>query len=100
VTKLKGIYIFITYIKINYSRILETFQTCCKHLNRNMAKIKKQFFCNNCGASSPKWIGKCPSCNEWNTYVEEILTKEDKKEDRRIWRSRNGHNTSHKYTRR
>ncbi len=51
-----------------------------------MAKIKKQFSCTNCGASSPKWVGKCTSCNEWNTYVEEILTKEDKKEDRRIWR--------------
>ena len=38
-----------------------------------MAKIKKAFYCQNCGAQSPKWIGKCPSCNEWNTYVEEIV---------------------------
>jgi len=51
-----------------------------------MAKVKKQFFCNNCGASSPKWVGKCSSCNEWNTYVEEILVKENKKEERRTWR--------------
>ena len=38
-----------------------------------MAKIKSAFYCQNCGASSPKWIGKCPSCNEWNTYVEEVI---------------------------
>ncbi len=38
-------------------------------------KTKTTFFCQNCGAQSPKWIGKCPSCTEWNTYVEEILEK-------------------------
>ncbi|MBX9851960.1 MAG: DNA repair protein RadA [Cytophagaceae bacterium] len=43
-----------------------------------MAKIKSSFFCQNCGAQSPKWLGKCPACGEWNTYVEEILQKEDK----------------------
>ena len=38
-----------------------------------MAKktIKTTYFCRNCGAESPKWIGKCPSCGEWNTYIEE-----------------------------
>jgi DNA repair protein RadA/Sms len=41
-----------------------------------MSKLKKTFFCQNCGAQSPKWIGRCPSCNEWNTYVEEIVQKE------------------------
>ncbi|MBD99457.1 MAG: DNA repair protein RadA, partial [Verrucomicrobia bacterium] len=41
-----------------------------------MGKIKKAFFCQNCGAQSPKWVGKCNSCNEWNTYVEEIIEKE------------------------
>ena len=40
-----------------------------------MAKIKKAFFCQNCGAQSPKWEGKCSSCGEWNTYVEEIIEK-------------------------
>lgn len=39
-----------------------------------MAKSKSVFYCQNCGASSPKWIGKCPSCGEWNTYVEEVVT--------------------------
>lgn len=38
-----------------------------------MAKTRTVFFCQNCGAQSPKWIGKCPSCGEWNTYVEEIV---------------------------
>jgi DNA repair protein RadA/Sms len=42
-----------------------------------MAKIKTTFFCQNCGAQSPKWIGKCPSCGEWNTYVEEVIQKEE-----------------------
>lgn len=40
-----------------------------------MAKLKKAFFCQNCGAQSPKWEGRCPSCGEWNTFVEEILEK-------------------------
>lgn len=44
-----------------------------------MAKITTSFFCQNCGAKSSKWIGKCPSCNEWNTYVEEIIQKDSRK---------------------
>jgi DNA repair protein RadA/Sms len=40
-----------------------------------MAKTRTTFFCQNCGAQSPKWIGRCPSCSEWNTYVEEIVQK-------------------------
>ncbi len=42
-----------------------------------MAKTKTSFFCQNCGTQSAKWIGKCPSCNEWNTYVEEVVSKGD-----------------------
>ena len=41
-----------------------------------MAKTKTVYVCNNCGNDSPKWLGKCPVCGEWNTYVEEIVTKE------------------------
>ncbi|HAJ99317.1 MAG TPA: DNA repair protein RadA [Bacteroidales bacterium] len=37
------------------------------------SKVKSVFFCSNCGASSPKWIGRCPSCGEWNTYHEEVV---------------------------
>lgn len=40
-----------------------------------MAKTKTVYFCQNCGAQSPKWVGRCPSCGEWNTYAEEIVTK-------------------------
>ncbi len=42
-----------------------------------MAKIKSTYFCQNCGAQSGKWIGRCPSCNEWNTYVEEVVSRND-----------------------
>ena len=42
-----------------------------------MSKTKTSFFCQNCGAQSAKWIGKCPACGEWNTYVEEVIQKEE-----------------------
>jgi DNA repair protein RadA/Sms len=38
-------------------------------------KDKTTFVCENCGAESPKWIGKCPSCGEWNTYKEHLVRK-------------------------
>ena len=38
-------------------------------------KIQSAFFCQSCGTQSPKWLGKCPKCSEWNTFVEEIITK-------------------------
>lgn len=41
-----------------------------------MAKTKTVYVCQNCGVDSPKWIGKCPSCGSWNSYVEEIVGKE------------------------
>lgn len=41
-----------------------------------MAKEKTVFACSNCGQESPKWVGKCPSCGAWNTFVEEIVRKE------------------------
>mgnify|MGYP003307295941 CR=1 FL=1 len=40
-----------------------------------MAKVKKAWFCNSCGNESPKWMGQCPACGEWNTMVEEIVSK-------------------------
>lgn len=43
-----------------------------------MTKIKTVFFCQNCGYQSPKWVGKCPSCESWNTLVEEVV-RADKK---------------------
>jgi|TARA_B110000263_G_scaffold146732_1_gene127276 DNA repair protein RadA/Sms len=41
-------------------------------------KVQSAFFCQNCGTQSPKWLGKCPSCQEWNTYVEEVINREEK----------------------
>lgn len=40
-----------------------------------MAKSKTLYFCQSCGYESPKWQGKCPSCQEWNTFVEELVVK-------------------------
>ncbi len=48
-----------------------------------MAKAKTIFFCSNCGASAPKWLGKCPHCNEWNTFQEEVIQKETVAEEKR-----------------
>ncbi len=42
-----------------------------------MAKVKSAFICSECGYESPKWYGKCPSCGEWNTMNEEIVSKSD-----------------------
>jgi DNA repair protein RadA/Sms len=42
-----------------------------------LAKTKTLYFCQNCGYESTKWLGKCPSCNSWNTFVEEIVQKGD-----------------------
>jgi DNA repair protein RadA/Sms len=44
-----------------------------------MAKTKTSFFCQNCGAQYAKWLGQCNSCNEWNTIVEEVIQKEEKR---------------------
>jgi DNA repair protein RadA/Sms len=38
-----------------------------------MAKTRTAFFCQECGAQSPKWVGRCPACGAWNTYVEEVI---------------------------
>ena len=40
-------------------------------------KIRSAFFCQNCGHQSPKWLGKCPQCDEWNTFAEEIISKDN-----------------------
>lgn len=39
-----------------------------------MSKQKSAFFCQSCGLEAPKWLGKCPSCSSWNTFVEEIVS--------------------------
>jgi len=46
-----------------------------------MSKVKSAFFCQDCGQKSIKWVGQCPSCGKWNTFVEEIIAKENGKDD-------------------
>ncbi len=54
-----------------------------------MSKTKTAFFCSNCGQESAKWLGKCPSCDQWNTFVEEVIVKAtDKKQNE--WRDFSG----------
>jgi len=56
-----------------------------------VAKVKKVFICSNCGVSSPKWMGRCPSCEEWNTYVEEVISRTPPAEERQTaWRDDKG----------
>ena len=53
-----------------------------------MAKVRKIFICSECGASSPKWIGNCPACGQWNTYLEEVLANETAQESKSSsWRN-------------
>lgn len=40
-----------------------------------MAKAKTKFFCRECGQESARWLGRCPGCGEWNTFIEEKLDK-------------------------
>src|SRR3984957_2271101 len=46
-----------------------------------MSKLRPHFFCSNCGYESEKWLGKCPSCEQWNTFIEEVIIKDSKLED-------------------
>ena len=46
---------------------------------KNMPKKKTFFICQNCGYESRGWLGKCPGCNEWNTFTEEMQQTADKK---------------------
>ena len=55
-----------------------------------MSKIKTAYFCQNCGYESAKWFGKCPSCQQWNTFVEELIQKDVKKSSSNDWQSYNG----------
>ena len=44
-----------------------------------MAKFRTRYVCQNCGVESPKWMGRCPSCEAWNTYIEEVIEPEHEK---------------------
>ena len=53
-----------------------------------MAKVKTAFFCRSCGNESPKWMGQCPACREWNTLTEEkvVQSKNDRLNGQPDWR--------------
>ena len=53
-----------------------------------MSKVKTAFFCSNCGYESAKWLGKCPSCNMWNTFIEEVIERNQK--EKNFWKDSNG----------
>jgi DNA repair protein RadA/Sms len=61
-----------------------------------MAKIKTAFFCQSCGYESMKWLGKCPSCQQWNSFVEELVQKEQNKNSGADWSSYNAKSNSKK----
>ncbi len=44
-----------------------------------MSKVKKAYFCQQCGYESVKWLGQCPSCGQWNSFVEELVQKDNAK---------------------
>ncbi|MEY2647083.1 MAG: hypothetical protein RL158_1059, partial [Bacteroidota bacterium] len=56
------------------------FYTFCRQYLYPMSKAKSAFFCNNCGYESTKWVGKCPACNEWNSFTEELIDAGKEKE--------------------
>jgi DNA repair protein RadA/Sms len=55
-----------------------------------MAKSKTVYTCRNCGNSSAKWMGRCPACGEWNTYIEEVITRDEGKRAGYEWKSGKG----------
>jgi DNA repair protein RadA/Sms len=62
-----------------------------------VSKTKTTFFCQSCGAQAAKWAGKCNSCGEWNTLVEEIVQKENKNDRLRLFTSnKNPNNQANK----
>ncbi|MBS1754994.1 MAG: DNA repair protein RadA [Ferruginibacter sp.] len=55
-----------------------------------MSKTKSAFFCQSCGYESAKWLGKCPGCNTWNSFVEEVIVKGSDKKLKDDWRDFSG----------
>ncbi len=49
-----------------------------------MAKLKRAYFCSSCGYETPKWLGKCPACGEWNTITEHVVAKESSSASSRL----------------
>jgi len=54
-----------------------------------MSKVKSSFFCQHCGHESVKWVGQCPSCGQWNTFVEEKVQKTNERSANDEWKNYN-----------
>lgn len=54
-----------------------------------MSKVKTAFFCSGCGYESAKWLGKCPACNQWNTFIEEVIEKNPR--EKNLWKDFSSH---------
>jgi DNA repair protein RadA/Sms len=61
-----------------------------------VSKTKTSYFCQNCGAQAAKWVGKCHSCGEWNTLVEEIVHKETKNDRLQLFSGNKNNQQSNK----
>ena len=59
-----------------------------------MSKVKTAFFCSSCGYESPKWLGKCPACNLWNTFIEEVIERNQK--EKNFWKEISGERSTTK----
>ncbi|HVX27805.1 MAG TPA: DNA repair protein RadA [Parafilimonas sp.] len=59
-----------------------------------MNKVKTAFFCSNCGYESAKWLGKCPACNLWNTFIEEVVERNQK--EKNFWKEVSGERSTTK----
>jgi len=55
-----------------------------------MSKTKSSFFCQHCGYESAKWLGNCPSCKQWNCFVEEVVVRGVEKNAKEEWKEFNG----------
>ncbi|MEP6513051.1 MAG: DNA repair protein RadA [Parafilimonas sp.] len=53
-----------------------------------MSKVKTAFFCSNCGYESAKWLGKCPACSRWNTFIEEVIERNQR--EKNFWKEVTG----------
>ena len=53
-----------------------------------MAKVKKAFYCKECGGESPKWFGQCPACGAWGSCSEEVIARVGESGTRRVGESR------------
>ena len=71
--------LFFSTVPVSGEMLPAVMETRCSCKEPCMAKTKTLFFCQNCGYESPKWQGQCPSCRQWNTFVEETVSKETEK---------------------